>query len=150
MQRRLITCIVSLVTLGLTAPTFAERAPEEHSQATHVVVGVVAGVYVRNEKDMHHYLVEIAIEKVEKGEGFKPGGTFYVACYLRNHGYYKGKKLTEEEKKELAFRWSAYRGVPDEGQRVRVYAKHEAVYANGRPGRYNGIFPEWYEVVKGK
>jgi hypothetical protein len=118
----LITCIVSLVTLGLTAPTFAERAPEEHSQATHVVVGVVAGVYVRNEKDMHHYLVEIAIEKVEKGEGFKPGGTFYVACYLRNHGYYKGKKLTEEE----------------------------AVYANGRPGRYNGIFPEWYEVVKGK
>jgi hypothetical protein len=31
-----------------------------------------------------------------------------------------------------------------------VYAKHDAVYANGRPGKYSGIYPDWYGVVKGK
>jgi hypothetical protein len=135
--------------LGLTPGTFAERAPEARSQATHVVVGTVAGVYVREEKDTRHYLVEIAIEKVEKGEGFKPGETFYVGCYRWVPDYYKGKKLTEAERKQLAFRGSAYSGVPKEGERVRVYAKHDAVYANGRPGKYSGIFPDWYEVLKG-
>jgi hypothetical protein len=107
-------------------------------------------VYVREEKDTRYYLVEVAIEKVEKGEGFKPGGTFYVGCYLWVPDYYKGKKLTEAEQKQLAFRGAAYDGVPKEGQRVRVYAKHEAVYSSGRPGKYSGIYPDWYEVVEGK
>src|SRR5262249_13881836 len=119
-------------------------------QATHVVLGTVAGVYMREEKDTRHYLVEIAIEKVEKGEGFKAGETFYVGCYLWIPDYYKGKTLTEEEQKQLALRGAAYDGVPKEGERVRVYAKHEAVYANGRPGKYNGIYPDWYDVVPGK
>jgi hypothetical protein len=150
MRCRWITYAALVAALGLATETFAERAPEERSQATHVVLGTVAGVYVREEKDTRHYLVEIAIEKVEKGEGFKPGGTFYVGCYLWVPDYYKGKKLTEEERKQLAFRGSAYSGVPKEGERVRVYAKHDAVYANGRTGKYSGIFPDWYEVVKGK
>jgi hypothetical protein len=145
-----ITSAALLAALGLAAETFAERAPEQRRQATHVVVGTVAGVYVREEKDTRYYLVEIAIEKVEKGEGFKPGETFYVGCYLRIPDYYKGKKLTEKEQKQLALRGAAYNGVPKEGERVRVYAKHDAVYANGRRGKYSGIYPDWYEVVKGK
>jgi hypothetical protein len=40
--------------------------------------------------------------------------------------------------------------VPREGERVRVYAQHEAKYANGRPGKYDGIYPDWYEVLKRK
>jgi hypothetical protein len=136
--------------LGPAAETFAERAPEQRSQATHVVLGTVAGVYTREEKATRYFLVEIAIEKVEKGEGFKPGETFYVGGYLWVPDYYKGKELTEEERNQLAFRGAAYSGVPKEGERVRVYAKHDAVYANGRPGKYSGIYPDWYEVVKGK
>ena len=139
-----------LTTLGLATVTPAERAPQERAEATHVVVGTVEGVYLRQREGTRHYLVEIAVEKVEKGKGFKPGETFYVLGYLWDPDFYKGKKLTEKEKKQLAFRGSAYSGVPKEGQRVRIYAKHDAVYANGRPGRYSGIFPDWFEVVNSK
>jgi len=150
MRSRWITQAVLLAALGLAAETCAERRPEQRSEATHVILGTVAGVYLRQKGDTRYYLVEIAIEKVEKGEGFKPGGTFYVGCYLWTPDYYKGKKLTPEEQKQLAFRGAAYDGVPKEGERVRVYAKHQAQYANGRPGKYSGIYPDWYEVVKGK
>jgi hypothetical protein len=145
-----ITSAALLAVLGLAAETFAERAPEQRSQATHVIVGIVAGVYTREERDTRYYLVEIAVEKVEKGEGFKPGETFYVGCYLWVPDYHKGKALTKDEQKRLDFRGAAYNGVPKEGERVRVYAKHDAVYANGRPGKYSGIYPDWYEAVTGK
>jgi hypothetical protein len=150
MQCRWISYAALLAALGLTAEAFAERAPEPRSKATHVIVGTVEGVYVSEEKGTRYYLVELAIEKVEKGEGFKAGGTFYVGCYLWTPGYDKGTKLTEEQKKRLAFRGAAYDGVPSKGQRVRVYARHDAVYANGRPGKYSGVYPSWFEVVKGK
>src|SRR5262249_1343573 len=133
----------ALVVSGSSAEVFAERAPEQRSDATHVVVGTVEGVYVREKKGTGYYLVEIAVEKGETGAGFKPGEAFYVACYRWVPDYYKGKKLTEAERRELAFRGGAYSGVPREGQRVRVYAKHQAKYANGRPGKYDGIFPDW-------
>src|SRR5690242_10608553 len=135
MRYRWISCAALLLTLGLAAEALAERLPEQRSQATHVVVGTVAGVYMRDDKGTRHYLVEIAIEKVENGAGFKAGETFYVGCYLWIPDYYKGKKLTKEQQKQLAFRGAAYDGVPKEGQRIRVYAKHDALYANGRPGR---------------
>jgi hypothetical protein len=150
MRLRWIICATLLAVFVPPADTLAERAPEERGEATHVIVGTVEGVYVREERGTRHYLVEIAVEKVEKGEGFKPGQTFYVGCYLWNRDYYKGKKLTEEEQKQLALRGSPYAGVPKEGERVRVYAKHDAVYANGRQGKYTGIFPDWYEAVKAK
>lgn len=150
MRFRWMPYIAVLLAIGLTTETFAERAPEERNAATNVVLGTVAGVYVREEKDTRYYLVEIAIDKVEKGDGFKPGGTFYVGCYQWIPDYYKGKKLTKEEQKHLEFRGAAYDGVPKEGERVRVYAKHDAVYSNGRPGKYSGIYPDWYDVLKGK
>jgi hypothetical protein len=150
MRRCWITYAALLAAPGLAAEAFAERRPEQRSEATHVILGTVAGVYVREKGDTRHYLVEVTIEKVEKGSGFKPGGTFYVGCYLWVPGYYKGKKLTPQQRKQLALRGAAYDGVPKEGERVRVYAKHQAKYANGRPGKYDGIYPGWYEVVKAK
>jgi hypothetical protein len=150
MRRRCISHAALLVALGLAAEAFAERRPEERSEATHVILGTVAGVYVREKGDTRYYLVEIAIEAVEKGEGFQPGGTFYVGCYLWTPDYYKGKKLTPKEEKQLALRGPAYGGVPKEGERVRVYAKHQAKYATGQPGKYDGIYPDWYEVMIAK
>jgi hypothetical protein len=150
MRCRWIRCAVLLVVLGLAKEAFAERRPEERSEATHVILGTVAGVYMREKGDTRYYLVDIAIEKVERGEGFQPGGTFYVECYLWTPDYYKGKKLTPEEEKQLVFRGAPYGGVPREGERVRVYAKDQTRYATGRRGKYDGIYPDWYEVVKGK
>jgi hypothetical protein len=132
-----------LAAAALDTDSLAERAPEDRRQATHVVVGTVEGVYVRKEGDTLHYIVEIAVEKVEKGDGLKPGERFYVGCYLWDRDALKGKKLSEEEQKQLARRGAAYDGVPREGERVKAYAKHGW-------GKYAGVYPDWYDVLKGK
>jgi hypothetical protein len=127
--------------LALTTGAFAERRPEERSEATHVVVGTVEGVYVQEDKEFRKYVVEVAVEKVEKGDGLKAGDTVYVRCYLWNRDYYKGRKLSEKEEKEIALRWSSYDGVPVAGQRVRAWTRRHA-------GKQAGLYPAWYEVVK--
>ena len=74
-------CAAFLATITLATGVLAERAPEDRRQATHVVVGKVEGVYVRKVDGTLHYVVEIAIEKIEKGYGLKVGEMFYVRCY---------------------------------------------------------------------
>ena len=143
MQRRRIISTAIAALLALASGSLAERAPEDRSQATHVVVGTVDGVYVRDRGEFHDYVVEIAVEKVEKGDALKPGQTLYAHCYLWNTDHYKGKKLSEKEQKQIALRWSSYDGVPKEKERVRVHVRYRA-------GRYEGIYPDWYEIAKGK
>jgi hypothetical protein len=140
--RRLIAAVL-VFTLVVTAGTWAERAPEEKSFASHVVVGTVEGIYVRKENGTFHYIVEIAVEKVEKGDGLKPGATLYVSCYQHDPDWLKGKVLTEKEQKEYAFRGSSYDSLPKEGQRVRAYAKQWG-------SKYAALFPSWHEPIKGK
>jgi hypothetical protein len=140
---RIIASTAIFALFALAANALAERAPEERSNATHVILGKVEGVYLREEGDTRHYLVEIAVEKSEKGDNVKPGETFYVRCYLWTPDFYKGKKLSEAEEKRLTLRGAAYDGVPKEGERVRVYAKSHS-------DKYYGIYPDWYEVVKEK
>jgi hypothetical protein len=142
MSRSIVSPAIFVV-VALTTIAYAERAPEKRSQATHVVLGKVEGVYVRDEGDTRHYVVEIAVEKAEKGDHVKPGETIYVRCYLRIPDYYKNKKLSEEEQKRISLRGPGYDGVPKEGERVRVYAR-------SGEGKYDGIYPDWFEVVKNK
>jgi hypothetical protein len=141
MHPRWIVGTVALALITLATQALAERAPEARSKATHVVVGKVEGVYLRTDEDTHYYLVEIAVEKVEKGDRIKPGETFYVSCYQWNRDWYKGKTLSEKRQKELVMRGAAYDGVPREGERVKMYAI-------GQGGKYRGIYPNWYDVVK--
>jgi hypothetical protein len=100
-------------------------------------------VYVRKADGTLHYVVEIAIEKIEKGAGLKVGEMFYVRCYQWDPDWLKGKKLSAEEEKRLAFRGAAYDSIPKEGERVKVYAKHGW-------GHFAGIYPDWYDVIKDK
>jgi hypothetical protein len=88
-------------------------------------------------------LVEIAVEKVEKGDGVKAGETLYVGCYLWDPDWFKGKKLSKDQEKELALQGPAYDGVPKEGARVKVYAKR-------RGSKLVGVYPNWYDDVKGE
>ena len=117
----------------------AERAPEDRQQATHVVAGKVEGVYVRRDERTMYYLVEIAIDKVEKGSGLKAGETLYVGCYLWDADWFKGKKLSTKQQKQLSREGPAYDGVPKEGDQVTVYA-------NRSGSKYVGIFPNWFDV----
>ena len=133
----LAACIAALAAL----PCSAERAPEDRDEATHIAVGKVEAVYSRTEKGFHYYLVEIAVEKATKGEGLKAGDTLYARCYRWNSDYYKDK--TEAEKKRALLSHSSYGGPPKEGERVRVYLKRQS-------GKYVGVYPEWYDVLKEK
>jgi hypothetical protein len=135
--------VFALVPPELLSSAHAERAPEEKSFASHVVVGVVEGVYVRKENGTFHYMVEIAVEKVEKGDGLKTGATLYVSCYQHDPNWLRGKNLTEKEKKQYGYRGSSYESVPKEGERIRAYAKQWG-------SKYSAIFPSWYESIKGK
>ena len=143
MRLHWITYMAAVTALAFPSDVLAERPPEQRDQATHVVLGTVEGVYVREDGRARDYLVEIAVEKIEKGDGLKLGEPFFARCYLWNPDFYKGKKLSEKEQKQLAPQGPAYDGVPKEGERVRVYAKHRA-------GKYHGIYPDWYDVVPSK
>jgi hypothetical protein len=139
-MRRIIGAVM-LAAGALATESLAERAPEDRQQATHVVIGRVDGVYVRKDERTLHYIVEITVEKVEKGDGLKPGEALYVGCYLWDPDWLKGKKLSEQEQKQIALEGPAYDGVPKEGQRVKVYARHVQ-------GKYVGVYPDWYDVLK--
>jgi hypothetical protein len=143
MRWRCIGGIVLLGILVLGAAAFAERAPESRDSATHIIVGTVEGVYMRETTSQRDYIIEITIEKVEKGKGLKPKGTFYVGCYLWNPNEFKGKKLSKKDAKRKAMRGAAYDGVPKEGERVKIWAKPQG-------SKYVGVYPSWYDVLKGK
>src|SRR5947208_16946236 len=88
---------VVLANGALLGESLAERPPQYRSRATHVVSGNVQGVYVRREGRTIDYLIEIAIEKAEKGDGLKAGEMLYVGCYLWDADWLKGKKLSEKQ-----------------------------------------------------
>jgi hypothetical protein len=143
MRWRSIGGIVLVGMLSLSTAAFGERAPEDRSTATHVVVGTVEAVYVRETTSTRDYLVEIAVEKVEKGKNLKPKSNIYIGCYLWNPNEFKGKKLSAKEKKRKAMRGAAYDAVPKEGDKVKLWAKQQG-------GKYVGVYPNFFDVVKGK
>jgi hypothetical protein len=75
-----VAAVALLAALAFVPVSPAERAPEDRRQATHVVVGTVEGVYVRKDERSLHYIVEIAVEKVEKGTARRRGTRFTWAA----------------------------------------------------------------------
>jgi hypothetical protein len=77
--------VVAIVHFG--DPALAEKVPlttqELEETATHIVVGEVQAIYSRQEKrgdyQYTHYVAEVKIEKVEKGEG--PSKLMYVRYF---------------------------------------------------------------------
>jgi hypothetical protein len=127
---------LSLV-LAVPALAFADRPFEERRDATHVVVGKVVKVTHRDEKYNRHFEVEIAIEKVEKGEGLKE--VLKAHCYQPRKDLPKPK--TEEEAKERALHIDGgHNRVPIPGDRVRVFVRL-------RKDTYAGVFPDWLDLL---
>jgi hypothetical protein len=142
MRLRGIVFAVLLGAVALCTPSLAERAPESKKSASHVFVGKVEGVYLRETDGTRYYLVEIIVEKALKGAGLKQGETVYVGCYLWGQSSKtKGKKLSKKEEKRLVMRGAAYDGVPKEGQLIRVFAKQHA-------GKLTGVYPSWYDLLE--
>ncbi len=136
--------LVSLaLTLLLTSPALAEKAPYSTEQlrrtATHVVVGKVQAIYTRKEREGNYEYVrkvaEVRIDKLEKGKG--PSGVIYVRYFDR---HWKGRGLVPpgggshwpQPKRGGTYRFylarNAYDGWSSEGTKDGGY---NVVYANG-------------------
>jgi hypothetical protein len=141
-----IGCAALGAGLAWGAVAFADRASEDRDKATHVVVGRVEGVYGEEAAAgaNRHYVVEIAVEKVERGDGLKVGDVFYASCYRPNPKAPDQSKMSERELKAYLFTVDGgHNAVPTRGDRVRVFVRHSR-------GKYNGVFPDWVDVLKDK
>jgi hypothetical protein len=129
MRRHSLKLLLFLVALAAQAAARAEIPPESRDKADFVVTGVVQGVYLRDEKNYHNYIVELLVDDVEKGEGLEPRYTLYVSCY---------KRKTSAPPEPSA---GGHKSVPKEGQRIKAFVK------DGR-GKHKAIYPNWFDVAR--
>lgn len=134
------TTAAILLVFGIT--TFGARLVEKRESATHVFIGKVNALHVKKSNGYLNYTVDVTVASVEKGDGIKAGDVVPVSCYLRDPDWLKDKRLTEEERRNDRLRRdSSYRAVPKEGDEIKVYARRIA-------DKFNGIYPDWFDVKK--
>jgi hypothetical protein len=129
MYRNSSILLAFVVTAFALPPAGAEIPPESRDKADFVVTGVVRGVYVRDEKNYHNYIVELMLDEVDKGKNIEPRDTFYVSCYKR-----KASAPPEPSP-------GGHRAIPKEGQRIKAFVKNDR-------GQHNAIYPNWFDEAK--
>lgn len=136
MRRALLAALAACTVLVASAPRAgAEKVDMSPAQlraaATHVVVGTLQAVYARERKDgdwrVTERVAEVQVEAVEKGDGIAAGRVAYVRYWTRAWtGWGTPPPST-----------SGHRGLPAEGERVRLYLARDAYNGFG-PGRMDG------------
>jgi hypothetical protein len=81
-----VTVVAALAAAVLVAAARAERPPEQRDEAKLVVAGTVQKVTTKKDKFggdgvRTDYTAEVAVDKVEKGEGVKAGETIKVSWF---------------------------------------------------------------------
>lgn len=115
--------------LLVVRPALAERPPESQDDATHVVEGLVTGVFMREDRSNRSYVVRIVVDKVIRGADVKEGDYFYAECFQRRK---------EAPRIPAAY---GHRAVPKEEQRIRAYVIRDI-------GRSEGIYSDWFQILK--
>ena len=136
--------VVVLAALALPLVSVADRPQQSRDQATHVAVGRVEAVYAQEGATgaNQRCVVEIAVEKVERGGGLNAGTALYASMSRPNPKAPDLKKMTErEQKKYLLTVDGGHDPAPRPGTRVRVFLIHSA-------GRYTGVFNRWVDILK--
>jgi hypothetical protein len=132
----------AFVILQASLIAFAARLVEKRESATHVFTGKVTTLHLQKNNGFLNYTVDVAVTSIEKGDGIKTGDVVPVECYLRDPDWLKDPARTEEERRyDYLNRDSSYRAVPREGDEIRVYARKSLE-------KFNGIYPDWFDVVK--
>jgi hypothetical protein len=124
--------VLAIVVTLIGSDAFAERLPEKRENADIVVTGTVERVYQHESEGYYHYIVELKIEEVEKGENIQPGGTFRAFCYDRKPAA-PGSQLSPGSR--------GHNVIPSESQRIRVFVNS---------GSNEGIYPDWADVLPAK
>jgi hypothetical protein len=90
-------------------------------EATHVIVGTVKAIYSRTTEDGNwrttRYVAEVQVGDVEKGEGVSEGGLLYVRYWQVAKWLGKGAMPPGA---------GGHRGLPTEGQTLRIYLARNA------------------------
>jgi hypothetical protein len=122
-----LKALAGIVAACLVSAAPADRPPEPKAEATLVVTGTVGKVYANTDLENINYIVEIRIETVEKGAGFKAGDIVDVRCFQR------------KESAPLVPAAHGHQDLPKEGERIRAYL-------NLREGNiYEGAYPSWID-----
>jgi len=137
--------VVALLALVVRAEK-ANMSPDALARkATHIVVGKVNAIYTREHREGQwrytRYVAEVAIEKVEKGDGLDAGGLVYVRYWHR-----------EWNGEDMPATTTGHRGLPEEGERLRVYLARNAYDGFSRDntdGGFNVIGANGFERLKG-
>jgi hypothetical protein len=145
-KRGVAICGILLSLVGGAARAEKEPlSPEElRETATHVVVGKVEQVFARQEKvnnyEYTRYVAEVRVDKLEKGDGLKPGELMYVR-YWRRRWVGPGDSPVGS---------NGHRGLPSEGQAVRVYAVRNGYDGFGRTkdGGFNVVGTNGFEAIE--
>ena len=147
MRTYLFLGLVSLTLCGSVA--IAEKASmtaEENAEvATDIAVGTVAAIYTREQEigDWHYvfHVAEIKVEKVEKGKGLSDKAPAYVRYWHR--GWIGEGRVPPST--------SGHRGLPGEGDQVRVYVARNAYDGfsfENKDGGFNVIGCDGFEILK--
>jgi hypothetical protein len=136
------------IALATAVPARAEKVPlspeELRSTATHVVVGQVTAIYTRNETTAEwkytHYVAEVRVTETEKGDGLKKGDLVYAR-------YWHRQWVSKEKQRPDT---NGHRGLPDQGETIRVYMAKNAYdgFGNTNDGGFNVIGANGFEKVK--
>ena len=145
------TCLLlGLVSLMLWASVeIGEKvrmtAEENAEVATDIAVGTVTAIYTREQEigDWHYvfHVAEIKVEKVEKGKGLSDKAPAYVRYWHR--GWIGEGNVPPST--------SGHRGLPGEGDQVRVYVARNAYDGfsfENKDGGFNVIGCDGFEVLK--
>jgi hypothetical protein len=119
---RPIPTLLTLFFLFLTQAS-AERVPlsagQKTAEATNIVTGIVRAVYGRETETARygqgtletHFLLEIEVEAVEKGDGLKKGDLVYARCW----------RLKKRGAAGALPGPSGHFGIPRDGEKVRAF-----------------------------
>lgn len=129
MRRASIVSLLLLATVLGVGSARADRPIQKREQADYILLGKVTAVYARETTGYRQYVVEIAVDQVEKGTGVKSRDIFRAFCYQRKEG-----------KGGLEFDTAGHSTVPKEGQRVKAFV-------NRANGRNEGAYPDWIDLI---
>jgi hypothetical protein len=134
MRSNSIGVAVAALASLISVVSVAERLHEDRKTASHVVTGTVRGVYAEDSEYYRSFIVEIALENVEKGDGLKAEHVLYASCYQRKPGI---DLAAVQEGADSA----GHTNVPKRGEKIRAFLSH-------RRGRYEGVYPDWVDILQ--
>lgn len=119
-MRTIVVLAVLAVTLALATTLLAEKPDTPpaalRKHASHIVVGKVNAIYSRvrmhGKMRVTNYIAEVKVKAVEKGEGIGEGSLQYVRYWSQEWtgGF-----------EDMPVGTSGHRGLPGEGETVRIY-----------------------------